>query len=93
MKAYSKSFTKCVEEGIYIANHKGEVLNSKSEWHQAKVIRTTTRVIQGGAKVLRQQGGQAGQGEGQGARQGAGQAAGQGAAPQQEPRVTRRSRG
>ena len=105
MKAYSKAFTKCVEEGTYIANHKGEVLNSKSEWHQAKVIRTTTRVIQGGAEVLRQQGGQAGQGEGQGARQGAGQAAGQGAgqragqaagqgaAPQQEPRVTRRSRG
>ena len=43
------------------------------------MIRTTTRVIQAGAEVLRQQqGGQAGQGEGQGARQGAGHAAGQG---------------
>ena len=27
MKAYSKSFTKCGEEGTYIANPKGEVLN------------------------------------------------------------------
>ena len=46
----------CVEEGTYIANHKGELLNSKSEWHQAKLIRTTTRVVQGGADSLRQQG-------------------------------------
>ena len=105
LKAYSKAFTKCVEEGTFIASHQGEVLNSKSEWHQAKVIRTTTTVIQGGAEVLRGQGGQADQGGGwaarQGARQAAGQAAeqaagqgaGQGAAPQPEPRVTRRSRG
>ena len=27
MKAYSKSFIKCVEEGTYIANPKGDVLN------------------------------------------------------------------
>ena len=35
----------------------------KSEWHQAKVIRTTTRVVQGGADVLGQLGqtGQQGQ--------------------------------
>ena len=46
----------CVEEGTYIANHGGELLNSKSEWHQAKLIRTTTRVVQGGADSLRQQG-------------------------------------
>ena len=44
-----------VEEGTYISNHKGELLNSKSEWHQAKIIRTTTQVIQGGADLLRQQ--------------------------------------
>ena len=42
-----------VEEGTYISNHKGELLNSKNEWHQAKIIRTTTRVVQGGADVLR----------------------------------------
>ena len=34
-----------------------ELLNSKSEWHQAKIIRTTTRVVQGGAESLRQGGG------------------------------------
>ena len=38
--------------------------NSKSEWHQAKIIRTTTRVIQGGALMLRQHEGGAGQQEG-----------------------------
>ena len=63
LKSYKKSLTKCVEEGTYIASHGGEVLNSKSEWHQAKVIRTTTRVVQGGADVLGQLGqtGQQGQ--------------------------------
>ena len=54
----------CVEEGTYISSHRGELLNSKSEWHQAKLIRTTTRVIQGGADSLREQaaGGRAGGG-------------------------------
>ena len=109
LRAYSKAFTKCVEEGTLIASHKGEILNSKSEWHQAKVIRTTTTVIQGGAEVLRQQEGGEGQVAGQAARQGAGQGAGQpagqgarqpagqgaglGAPTSQGPRVTRRSRG
>ena len=55
LKAYKKPFTMLVEEGTYISNHKGELLNSKSEWHQAKIIRTTTQVIQGGADLLRQQ--------------------------------------
>ena len=55
LKAYKKPFTMCVEEGTYISSHKGELLNSKSEWHQAKLIRTTTRVVQGGADSLRQQ--------------------------------------
>ena len=27
LKAYSKAFTKCVEEGTFIASHQGEVLN------------------------------------------------------------------
>ena len=89
LKSYRKSFTKCVEEGTYIASHGGEVLNSKSEWHQAKVIRTTTRVVQGGAEVL----GQLGQPVGD---QGGGQ--GQGQDPGQGPRVQggvsgRRTRG
>ena len=53
LKAYQKPFTMLVEEGTFISNHKGELLNSKNEWHQAKIIRTTTRVVQGGADVLR----------------------------------------
>ena len=55
-KAYKKPFTMLVEEGTLISSHKGELLNSKSEWHQAKLIRTTTRVVQGGADSLRQHG-------------------------------------
>ena len=64
------------EEGTYISSHKGELLNSKSEWHQAKIIRTTTRVVQGGADSLRQQvgggGGLAGAGAAAGHQAGAG---------------------
>ena len=52
LKAYKKPFTRLVEEGTYISSHRGELLNSKSEWHQAKVIRTTVRVAQGGAEIL-----------------------------------------
>ena len=100
LKAYKKPFTKCVEEGALIANHEGELLNSKSEWHQAKIIRTTTSVVQGGADALReqqqhhqQQGGQGSQGsqarEGSQARQD-----GHRGRTEQEPRVTsRRTRG
>ena len=62
LKAYKKPFMMCVEEGTFISSQKGELLNSKSEWHQAKVIRTTTRVVQGGADTVRQLGG--GQGGG-----------------------------
>ena len=32
--------------------HRGELLNSESEWQQVKVIRTTIRVAQGGAEIL-----------------------------------------
>ena len=56
LKAYQKPFTMLVEEGTFISSHKGELLNSKNEWHQAKIIRTTTNVIQGGADVLRRRG-------------------------------------
>ena len=52
LKAYKKPFTRLIEEGTFITSHKGELLNSKSEWHQAKVVRTRTEVIQGGAEVV-----------------------------------------
>ena len=58
LKAYKKLITMCVEEGTYIANHQGEILNSKSEWHQPKLIRTRTTVEQGGAGGGRVGGGQ-----------------------------------
>ena len=64
LKAYRKPFTRLVEEGTFISSHEGELLNSKSEWHQAKIVRTTTKVIQGGAEVLRQEGHAGGGGEG-----------------------------
>ena len=58
MKAYRNALTMCVEEGTLICSHEGEILNSKSEWHQAKVIRTSVQVVQGGAEVAREQGGE-----------------------------------
>ena len=67
LKSYKKPFTRLVEEGTFIASHNGELLNSKSEWHQAKVVRTTTQVVQGGAEVLQRQ-----RGGGQGGRHGGG---------------------
>ena len=57
LKAYKKPFTRLVEEGTFITSHKGELLNSKNEWHQAKIVRTTTHVIQGGAGMLQGEGG------------------------------------
>ena len=67
LKAYRKPLTRLVEEGTFISSHKGELLNSKNEWHQAKLVRTTTKVIQGGADVL-QHGGGGGVGRPQGGR-------------------------
>ena len=49
IKAYKKPFTRHVEEGTFIANHEGEILNSKSEWHQPQIVRIKTTVVQGGA--------------------------------------------
>ena len=43
-----KPFKRLEEEGTLIASH-----NSKSEWHPAKVVRTTMQVVQGGAEVCR----------------------------------------
>ena len=36
LKAHRKPFTRLVEEGTYISSHWWKLLNSKSEWHQAK---------------------------------------------------------
>ena len=69
LKAFKKPFTRLVEEGTLISNHEGELLNSKNEWHQAKIVRTTTKVIQGGAELL-QQGGRGGGGRPLGGRVG-----------------------
>ena len=44
-----------VEEGTYISNIGEVLLNSKKEWQQAKIIRTTTKVVQGGANVVRKE--------------------------------------
>ena len=46
-----------VEEGAHISNIGEVLLNSEKEWQQAKIIRTTTKVVQGGADVLRKEGG------------------------------------
>ena len=48
LKAYKKPITRNAEEGTYIANYDGELLNSKSEWHQPQIVRTKTTVVQGG---------------------------------------------
>ena len=50
----------------FITSHRGELLNSKSEWRQAKVVRTRTEVVQGGAEVMQHQAGGGCQGEGRG---------------------------
>ena len=76
LKAYRKPFTRLVEEGTFISNHEGELLNSKNEWHQAKIVRTTTKVIQGGAELLRH-GGSGGGGQPLGGRVGAERTQGQ----------------
>ena len=49
VKAYTKPMTRQTEEGIFMINVKGELLNSKTEWHQPKLIRTTVHT--GGAEL------------------------------------------
>ena len=46
-----------VQKGAHISNIGEVLLNSKKEWQQAKIIGTTTKVVQGGADVLRKEGG------------------------------------
>ena len=77
MKSYKKPFTRLVEEGTLISCHGGELLNSKNEWHQAKIVRTTTKVIQGGAELLRHGGSGGGGGQPLGGRVGAERTQGQ----------------
>jgi len=59
-----KAFKRLVEERTFPTIHGGELLNLKSEWHQAKVVRTRTEVVQGGAEVVQQRAGGGSQGEG-----------------------------
>ena len=49
VKEYSKPLTRVIEEGTFIVNYKSELFNSKNEWHQPKIIRTT--ILQGGAEM------------------------------------------
>ena len=42
--------TRNIEEGTFIINYHGEILNSKNEWHKPNIIRTT--VVQGGAEMV-----------------------------------------
>ena len=50
VKAYTKVLNRNIEEGKFMINHAGEVLNSKTEWNQPRIIRTTN--LQGGAEML-----------------------------------------
>ena len=49
LKAYQKVLTRLVDEGTNLNSHNGPILNSKTEWHQPKLIRTT--ILQGGAEM------------------------------------------
>ena len=51
--------------GIWIGV-RGELLNSKSEWHQAKVVRTRTKDVQGGVELVQHQAVGGSQGESRG---------------------------
>ena len=37
-KAYQKPITRIIEEGVFIINSEGEILNILTEWHQSKNI-------------------------------------------------------
>ena len=50
IKAYKKPLPRNIEEGTLIINYQGEILNSKKEWHQPKIIRIT--VFQGWAEMV-----------------------------------------
>ena len=48
-KHLEKTITRIIEEEVFIINHEGEILNSKTEWHQPYIIFTT--VLQGRAEL------------------------------------------
>ena len=50
LRAYRKPFTRGVDEGTNIGEHKEELLNSKSEWRQPSMIRNV--IISGGTEVV-----------------------------------------
>ena len=49
VKSYKKPLTRIIEEGTFIINYQGDVLDSKNKRHQPKIIRTT--ITQGGAEM------------------------------------------
>ena len=51
LKAYQKVLTRFVDEGTNLTSHNGQILNSKTDWHQPKIIRNI--IIQGGAETVR----------------------------------------
>ena len=51
LKAYQKVLTRLVDEGTNLNSHNGPILNSKTEWHQPKIIRNV--IIQGGAEAVK----------------------------------------
>ena len=55
VKAYRKVMTRLVDEGTRIACQQGESLNSKSEWHQPRIIRNV--IVSGGAEMVAGRGG------------------------------------
>ena len=52
VKVYQKVLNRSIEEGTFMINHNGEILNSKTEWNQPRIIRTT--ILQGGPHVVDQ---------------------------------------
>ena len=49
VKVYQKVLNRSIEEGTFMINHNGDVLNSKTEWNQPRIIITT--ILQGGAEL------------------------------------------
>ena len=50
LRAYKKPLTRGVDEGTNIGAHEGELLNSKSERRQPRIIRNV--IVSGGAEVV-----------------------------------------
>ena len=50
LKAYQKVLPRLVDKGTNLSAHNGPILNSKTEWHQPKIIRNI--IIQGGAETV-----------------------------------------